>query len=124
MQGLISRDSDVSTIGLLKVLGYHIGVSSGAWLVASWDDSVSAWIPIMYRGTAANSTDCTVGFNNLGSILDMSSNLFAFEVCIEANAFSSVTNMLEDIIEAPHDLSDITMFGRGPNAFEASAVEA
>lgn len=84
----------------------------------SWDDSVSAWIPMKHLGTAANSTECTVGFDNLGFLLGMSSNLFAYEGCIEDNPFSSVTGVLEEITEALHDLSDSTMFGRVPNPFK------
>lgn len=91
---------------------------ANAFEFGSWDDSVSAWIPIEYLGTAANSTECTVGFDNLGFMLGMSSNLFAFEACVEDNPYSSLTGILEDIIEALHDLSGETMFGRVPNPFK------
>lgn len=84
----------------------------------SWDDSVAAWIPVQHLGTAANSTDCTVGFDNLGFLLGMSSNLFAYEACVADNPFSAVTSVLEDITEALHDLSEETLFGRVPNPFQ------
>lgn len=84
----------------------------------SWDDDVAAWIPIEYLGTAANATECTVQFDNLGFVLGMSSNLFAYELCVEDNPFSSVTSVLEDILEDLHDLSEETEFGRVPNPFQ------
>lgn len=83
----------------------------------SWDDAVSAWIPMEYLGTSANSTDCAVGFDNLGFIMGMGSNLFAYEACIEDD-FSGVTSVLETIVKAVHDWDSDTEFGRVPNPFK------
>lgn len=83
----------------------------------SWDDAVSAWIPIEYLGTSANSTDCAVGFDNLGFLLGAGSNLFAFEACIEDD-FSSVIGVLETIVKAVHNWDTNTEFGRVPNPFQ------
>lgn len=84
----------------------------------SWNDDVAAWIPIEYLGTAANATQCTVQFDNLGFVLGMSSNLFAYEICVEDNPFSNVTSVLQDILEDLHDISEDTDFGRVPNPFK------
>lgn len=84
----------------------------------SWDDDVAAWIPIEYLGTAANATECTVRFDNLGFVLGMSSNLFAYELCVEDDPFSGMVSILEDILEDLHDLSEETEFGRVPNPFQ------
>lgn len=83
----------------------------------SWDDSVSAWIPVAHLGTAANSTDCTLGFDNLGFVLGMSSNLFAYGGCVEDNPFSEIMGVLKNITEDWRDISERTMFGRVPNSF-------
>lgn len=87
----------------------------------SWDDDVAAWIPIEYLGTAANATadNCTTGFDNLGFVLGMSSNLFAYELCVEDNASDSMVSVMEDIVaELLHDLATETQFGRVPNPFQ------
>lgn len=83
----------------------------------SWDDDVAAWIPIEYLGTPANATECTVAFDNLGFVLGMSSNLFAYELCVEDDPFSGMVSVLEDILEDLHDVAEDTEFGRVPNPF-------
>lgn len=90
----------------------------------SWDDDVASWIPIEYLGTSANATECTVQFDNLGFVLGTSSNLFAYELCVEDNPFSTVTSILEDIMESLHDASEDTDFGRLPNPFQGYEMAA
>lgn len=86
----------------------------------SWDDDVAAWVPIAYLGTAANATECTVRYDNLGFVLGMSSNLFAYELCVEDDdPFSGAAGVLEDTLaDYLHDVSEDTEFGRMPNPFQ------
>lgn len=86
----------------------------------SWDDDISAWIPVEYLGTPAssNTTECTTGFDNLGFILGMSSNVFASGICVEDNPFSGATETLEMIISGLNELSQEVDFGIVPNPFK------
>ncbi|KAK2613368.1 hypothetical protein N8I77_000286 [Diaporthe amygdali] len=84
----------------------------------SWNDDISAWIPIEYLGTAAGDTECTVGFDNLGFILGTGSNLFGNEVCVESNPFSDMQNVLEKLVEVLHNVDEELDFGRVPNPFK------
>lgn len=84
----------------------------------SWDDGVSAWIPIEHLGTAANDTQCTVGFDNLGFIMGTTSNLFAYEACIEDDSYSGANEILQNIVAGYHDWAEDTQFGRVPNPFQ------
>lgn len=84
----------------------------------SWDDHVSAWIPMEHLGTAANATKCTVGFDNLGFLLGLSSNLFPLEACVEDSPYANMKNIVNLITEFIHDWSEDTLFGRVPNPFK------
>lgn len=84
----------------------------------SWNDDVSAWIPIEYLGTAANDTECTVGFDNLGFVLGTGSNLFGNSACVESNPFDEMQNVLEKLIDFLHDVDEKLDFGRIPNPFK------
>ncbi|KAL1882869.1 hypothetical protein Daus18300_000507 [Diaporthe australafricana] len=83
----------------------------------SWNDDVSAWIPIEYLGTAADDTECTVGFDNLGFVLGTGSNLFGHQACVESNPFDDMQNVLEKLVDVLHDVDEELDFGRIPNPF-------
>lgn len=84
----------------------------------SWNDDVSAWIPIEYLGTAAGDTECTVGFDNLGFVLGTGSNLFGNSACVESNPFGDMQNVLEKLVDVLHDVDEKLDFARIPNPFK------
>lgn len=84
----------------------------------SWDDHVSAWIPIENMGTAADASQCTTGFDNLGFILGQSSNLFALNACVADDPFANIRKIVDNLTEFLHDWSEDTLFGRVPNPFK------
>lgn len=92
----------------------------------SWDDDVASWIPMEYLGTSANSTECTVGFDNMGFVIGASSNLLAHGMCVEDDGegekdtiMSNLGGVIEGVVEsALHGLSEATQFNRVPNPFK------